>query len=111
MAIPIKLVFITDYPTWFFLHGKFLSQYHLYFSRKNQISKLKAFSACVGTHDAQYKVRCPLKSCSVSPSTVLVPVLTIRTASNCWLSVLNVAIYNPWIVAYRGKVHAVVLSL
>ena len=33
------------------------------------------------------------KSCSVSPSTVLVPVLAVQTASN----------YSAWIAAYRGE--------
>ena len=33
-----------------------------------------------------------IKSCSMSPFTVLVLVLAIRTASNCWLLALNVAV-------------------
>ena len=34
------------------------------------------------------------KSCSVSPSTVLVLVLAIRMASNCWLQALKVAVVH-----------------
>ena len=81
------------------------------FLEKSKFKVESLFCMCRNTCDARYEVCCPLKSCSVPPSTLLVPVLTIRMASNCWFLVLNVAIYNPWIVAYRGKVRAVVLSL
>ena len=47
------------------------------------------------------------KSCSVSPSTVLVPLLTIRTG---WLLILNIAVGHGLLHAYRGRCVAV-LSL
>ena len=43
------------------------------------------------------------KSCSMSASTVLFPVLAILMASNCWLPALNVAVAHR-LLHIMGKV-------
>ena len=42
------------------------------------------------------------RSCSVSPSTVLVPMLPIQMASNCWLPAFKRSC-SAWIAAYCGE--------
>ena len=67
---------------------------------KVKVQQLKAFCACVGAHAMHVRVSWP-ESCSASPSTVLVPVLAIRTAGNCWLPALNVVVAHG--AAYRRE--------
>ena len=69
---------------------------------KMKVQQLKTFCASVGACTCdECTSHLTRKTCSVSPSTVLVPVLAIRTASNCWRPALNVVVaHGP---AYRRE--------
>ena len=94
--------FFNKFPNCFFFYKEknllsFVSILSLRYFLKSQSY---IFHTYVGTH--AFMIRGLLaRRCSVSPSTVLVPVSAIQMASNCWLPDLNVVIAHDCCISWR----------